>query len=142
MMRMSPKAETITLLNGMADDDRHDRELREECAAVIAAFFAAGGRMIDSSPMYGSSQPTIGYGLRKLGFNRLSFGVQDFDEQVQIAVNRIQTEEQTRDLVQAARDAQQLDHERGEEHEHHPHREAPRDDELMQQHRLHRHLHQ
>lgn len=44
--------------------------------------------------------------LRKLGFNRLSFGVQDFDEQVQIAVNRIQTEEQTRELVQAARDAQ------------------------------------
>ncbi|MCQ4308197.1 oxygen-independent coproporphyrinogen III oxidase [Pseudomonas stutzeri] len=43
--------------------------------------------------------------LRALGFNRLSFGVQDFDEQVQIAVNRIQTEEQTRELVQAARDA-------------------------------------
>ncbi|HCC63326.1 MAG TPA: oxygen-independent coproporphyrinogen III oxidase, partial [Pseudomonas sp.] len=43
--------------------------------------------------------------LRELGFNRLSFGVQDFDEQVQIAVNRIQTEEQTRELVQAARDA-------------------------------------
>ncbi|MCW8158167.1 oxygen-independent coproporphyrinogen III oxidase [Stutzerimonas stutzeri] len=46
------------------------------------------------------------HGLRRLGFNRLSFGVQDFDEQVQIAVNRIQTEEQTRELVQAARDAQ------------------------------------
>ncbi|WP_019339093.1 oxygen-independent coproporphyrinogen III oxidase [Stutzerimonas stutzeri] len=45
------------------------------------------------------------YQLRELGFNRLSFGVQDFDEQVQIAVNRIQTEEQTRELVQAARDA-------------------------------------
>lgn len=44
--------------------------------------------------------------LRKLGFNRLSFGVQDFDARVQAAVNRIQTEEQTRELVQAARDAQ------------------------------------
>ncbi|CAM5276469.1 oxygen-independent coproporphyrinogen III oxidase [Stutzerimonas degradans] len=44
--------------------------------------------------------------LRKLGFNRLSFGVQDFDANVQAAVNRIQTEEQTRELVQAARDAQ------------------------------------
>ena len=31
------------------------------------AFFAAGGRVIDSSPMYGSSQPVIGYGLDKLG---------------------------------------------------------------------------
>jgi diketogulonate reductase-like aldo/keto reductase len=45
-----------------------DPVLREECAAVIAAFFEGGGRMIDSSPMYGSSQPTIGHGLRKLGY--------------------------------------------------------------------------
>ena len=41
-------------------------ELRDECAAVMSAFFAAGGRMIDSSPMYGSSQAVIGYGLNKL----------------------------------------------------------------------------
>jgi diketogulonate reductase-like aldo/keto reductase len=44
-----------------------DTALRDECAAVVAAFFAAGGRLIDSSPMYGSSQPTIGYALQKLG---------------------------------------------------------------------------
>ncbi|AZO00846.1 aldo/keto reductase [Mesorhizobium sp. M9A.F.Ca.ET.002.03.1.2] len=44
-----------------------DPVLRDECADVIAAFFEAGGRMIDSSPMYGSSQPVIGYGLEKLG---------------------------------------------------------------------------
>ncbi|WP_287324420.1 aldo/keto reductase [Mesorhizobium sp.] len=44
-----------------------DPVLRDECAEVMAAFFAAGGRMIDSSPMYGSSQPAIGYGLEKLG---------------------------------------------------------------------------
>lgn len=44
-----------------------DQVLRDECADVIAAFFAGGGRMIDSSPMYGSSQPVIGYGLEKLG---------------------------------------------------------------------------
>ena len=44
-----------------------DSELQDECAAVMQAFFAAGGRLIDSSPMYGSSQETIGYGLRKLG---------------------------------------------------------------------------
>lgn len=44
-----------------------DRVLRDESAAVIAAFFEAGGRLIDSSPMYGSSQPVIGYGLQKLG---------------------------------------------------------------------------
>ncbi|MCC9624233.1 aldo/keto reductase [Thalassospira sp. MA62] len=44
-----------------------DIELRDQCAAVMSAFFAAGGRMIDSSPMYGSSQDVIGYGLDKLG---------------------------------------------------------------------------
>jgi diketogulonate reductase-like aldo/keto reductase len=44
-----------------------DRVARDECADVMRAFFDAGGRMIDSSPMYGSSQQVIGYGLRKLG---------------------------------------------------------------------------
>ncbi|MDF3052440.1 MAG: aldo/keto reductase [Geminicoccaceae bacterium] len=50
-----------------------DPELLDECAAVMQAFFAAGGRLIDSSPMYGSSQATIGYGLRKLGRPRSLF---------------------------------------------------------------------
>lgn len=45
----------------------HDAPARAACADVIAAFFAAGGRMIDSSPMYGSSQGVIGEGLHKLG---------------------------------------------------------------------------
>jgi diketogulonate reductase-like aldo/keto reductase len=44
-----------------------DSKARETCADVMAAFFAAGGHMIDSSPMYGSAQPVIGYGLEKLG---------------------------------------------------------------------------
>lgn len=43
--------------------------------------------------------------LRALGFNRLSFGVQDFDTRVQEAVNRIQSEEQVLELVGAAREA-------------------------------------
>ncbi|AMD00751.1 MULTISPECIES: oxygen-independent coproporphyrinogen III oxidase [Halomonas] len=43
--------------------------------------------------------------LHDLGFNRLSFGVQDFDPDVQQAVNRVQSEEQVVSLVQAARDA-------------------------------------
>jgi len=44
-----------------------DPELRDESAAVMQAFFEAGGRVIDSSPMYGSSQEVVGYGLAKLG---------------------------------------------------------------------------
>jgi diketogulonate reductase-like aldo/keto reductase len=44
-----------------------DVAARGSCAEVMRAFFQAGGRLIDSSPMYGSSQAVIGYGLRKLG---------------------------------------------------------------------------
>lgn len=41
--------------------------------------------------------------LRELGFNRLSLGVQDFDPDVQKAVNRIQSEEETMTVIDAAR---------------------------------------
>jgi oxygen-independent coproporphyrinogen-3 oxidase len=41
--------------------------------------------------------------LRELGFNRVSLGLQDFDTSVQKAVNRIQTEEQTFSVLEAAR---------------------------------------
>ncbi len=42
-------------------------------------------------------------GLREIGFNRLSLGVQDFDPQVQKAVNRIQGEAQTLQVIRDAR---------------------------------------
>lgn len=42
--------------------------------------------------------------LRKLGFNRLSMGVQDFHAEVQQAINRIQPYEMTRDLIGNARE--------------------------------------
>ena len=41
--------------------------------------------------------------LRRLGFNRLSMGIQDFHPEVQKAVHRIQPFELTRDLISAAR---------------------------------------
>ncbi|WP_200283701.1 oxygen-independent coproporphyrinogen III oxidase [Rhabdochromatium marinum] len=41
--------------------------------------------------------------LRELGFNRMSLGVQDFDERVQKAVNRIQSEAETMAVLEAAR---------------------------------------
>lgn len=43
--------------------------------------------------------------LRRLGFNRMSLGVQDFDERVQKAVNRVQSEAQTLGALEAARNA-------------------------------------
>jgi len=41
--------------------------------------------------------------VRKMGFNRLSMGIQDFKEDVQKAIHRIQPYEQTRDLIASAR---------------------------------------
>ena len=41
--------------------------------------------------------------LRELGFNRVSLGLQDFDPAVQKAVNRLQSEEQTLGVLEAAR---------------------------------------
>jgi oxygen-independent coproporphyrinogen III oxidase len=42
--------------------------------------------------------------LAQLGFNRASLGVQDFDLDVQRAVNRLQSVEETLDLIDACRD--------------------------------------
>src|ERR1700720_620691 len=41
--------------------------------------------------------------LRRLGFNRLSMGIQDFHPDVQKAIHRIQSFEMTRDLISTAR---------------------------------------
>jgi oxygen-independent coproporphyrinogen-3 oxidase len=45
------------------------------------------------------------FSLHAQGFNRISLGVQDFDPEVQIAVNRIQSESDTLAIIDAARDA-------------------------------------
>jgi oxygen-independent coproporphyrinogen III oxidase len=42
--------------------------------------------------------------LQRLGFNRLSLGIQDFDPVVQAAVNRVQTEAQVRLVTEQARE--------------------------------------
>lgn len=42
--------------------------------------------------------------LRRLGFNRVSMGLQDFDPRVQEATNRLQTYEQTARVLEAARE--------------------------------------
>ncbi len=41
--------------------------------------------------------------LRNLGFNRVSIGVQDFDSEVQAAINRIQTYDETLSIINEAR---------------------------------------
>lgn len=43
--------------------------------------------------------------LREIGFNRISCGIQDFDPKVQEAVHRVQSEEQTRAVIDESRAA-------------------------------------
>jgi len=45
----------------------NDAQARAACTEVVKAFFAGGGRLIDSSPMYGSAQSVIGDALARLG---------------------------------------------------------------------------
>ncbi|MFN7197801.1 MAG: oxygen-independent coproporphyrinogen III oxidase, partial [Hylemonella sp.] len=81
-----------------------DAELRELMAMLKRSFtLAPGGEYsIEIDPRTISPQRLDT--LAELGFNRLSFGVQDFDPAVQKAVHRIQPAEQVFDLVQAARE--------------------------------------
>lgn len=43
-----------------------DPQARAECTEVMRAFFAGGGRLVDSSPMYGSAQDVIGEAVSRL----------------------------------------------------------------------------
>ncbi len=45
-----------------------DLSLRKDRTEVLKKFFGKGGQLIDSSPMYGSSQEVLGFGLKQLGF--------------------------------------------------------------------------
>ena len=80
-----------------------DTELRELMAMLRRSFtLAPGGEYsieIDPRTVDAARLDT----LAQLGFNRLSFGVQDFDPAVQKAVHRIQPAEQVFALVEAAR---------------------------------------
>ena len=45
------------------------------------------------------------HALREMGFNRISFGVQDFEPAVQVAIHRMQSAERTMEVIEAARQA-------------------------------------
>ncbi|MDZ4142203.1 MAG: oxygen-independent coproporphyrinogen III oxidase [Methylotenera sp.] len=80
-----------------------DTELSELMAMLKRSFvFTPGGEYsIEVDPRTVDEQRLKH--LAELGFNRLSFGVQDFDPEVQKAVHRIQPAEQVFSLVEAAR---------------------------------------
>ena len=66
-------------------------------------FDADGEYSIEIDPR--TVDPATIAALRAMGFNRVSFGVQDFDPDVQRAVNRVQSVDDVRAVVAAARGA-------------------------------------
>jgi oxygen-independent coproporphyrinogen-3 oxidase len=84
-----------------------DRQMGDLMAHLRANFdFASdqqGEYAIEIDPRTVSAERV--HSLRAQGFNRISLGVQDFDPEVQKAVNRIQPEAETRAVMDAARDA-------------------------------------
>lgn len=81
----------------------NDDELRQ-CMDMLRAHFnclPTGEYAIEVDPRTVSAQRL--QALWDMGFNRLSFGVQDFDPQVQVAVHRVQPFEQVQALVEQAR---------------------------------------
>jgi len=79
-------------MKGLMDTTRQNFNLRDD---------DKGEYSIEVDPRETNEQ-TIAQ-LRELGFNRISLGLQDFNPAVQKAVNRIQTEEQTFSVLEAAR---------------------------------------
>lgn len=80
-----------------------DEELSELMAMIKRSFvLAPGGEYSIEVDPRTVDEKRLAH-LASLGFNRLSFGVQDFDLEVQKAVHRIQPAEQVFSLVEAAR---------------------------------------
>lgn len=80
-----------------------DEELARVRGAIVCAFDVAPDAecSIEVDPRTASAD-RLAF-LAALGFNRLSFGVQDFDPEVQQAVHRVQPAEQVQALMDAAR---------------------------------------
>ena len=81
-----------------------DAELQRVMAALRRAFSIGAGAEISIEIDPRTVTPERLALFRELGLNRISFGVQDFDPQVQQAVHRVQPFEAVRDLMISARE--------------------------------------
>ena len=82
-----------------------DDQLERVCDMIRKYFqlIPNGEYSIEIDPRKVSRETVLKLG--KLGFNRMSVGIQDFDPKVQEAVNRIQSYEETKEVIDAAREA-------------------------------------
>jgi oxygen-independent coproporphyrinogen-3 oxidase len=97
------KAVSQLHLGGGSPTFLSDEELGRLMALLRGAFKLVAGAEVSIEVDPRTATPDRLRHLADLGFNRLSFGVQDFDPDVQQAVHRVQSFESVRDLVQAAR---------------------------------------
>jgi oxygen-independent coproporphyrinogen-3 oxidase len=101
-----PRRRTVTQLHwGGGTPTFLDEKQLTRCHEIIARHFQFAPdaeKAIEIDPAI-TTRAQIDV-LAKLGFNRISMGVQDFDARVQEVVGRIQTVTETEDLVKAARD--------------------------------------
>jgi oxygen-independent coproporphyrinogen-3 oxidase len=112
----------IAMVGGLFDRDREvvqlhfgggtpnflePREMREVLAAIGSHFHLSSSARRDFSIELDPRYVADGYiaALTELGFNRASLGVQDFDPDVQRAVNRLQSVEQTERVIDECRAA-------------------------------------
>ncbi len=104
--RLLPRRRTVTQLHwGGGTPTFLDERQLERCHAILAGSFGFAPdaeKAVEIDPAVTTrSQVTA---LARLGFNRISMGVQDFEPRVQETVGRIQGEKETAELVQHARD--------------------------------------
>jgi oxygen-independent coproporphyrinogen-3 oxidase len=98
-----PQTVTQLHLGGGSPTFLSDVELEDLMGALAGAFRLAPGAevSIEVDPRTADSARLAH--LRRIGFNRISFGVQDFDPDVQKAVHRVQPFDDVKNLVVAAR---------------------------------------
>jgi len=80
-----------------------DAELERLMTDIRGSFALAPGAEVSIEVDPRTATPQRLEVFARLGFNRLSFGVQDFDPEVQKAVHRVQPFESVRDLMASAR---------------------------------------
>lgn len=80
-----------------------DDELAEVMTLLRQSFRLPAGAEISIEVDPRTATPERLRHLRAIGFNRISFGVQDFDPHVQLAVHRVQSYDSVRDLMAAAK---------------------------------------
>ena len=92
-------------LGGGTPNFLHSEQLRQLIDILAGSFRLTGAAERDYSVELDPRYLQAGFlqTLAELGFNRASFGVQDFDPEVQRAVNRIQSEAQTLEAIAECR---------------------------------------